>query len=450
MTEPARSPHPRQSGPAVLRLAASSPAELADRLRAVARGGRHPGQPDDPGLPCRLALLTPTPDRLALAQELVLRERSWAGPADLWYTTDPVLRPGRPGRVAFLFPGLSAHDRPPLDDVAGAFGLPGYQPDRTGTVGGRTWDLLHTGRLLDGALRRMGIRPDLVAGHSAGEWSALFSAGRWAAEAFDDFARRMGPDAYQLPDVAFAVVGCPVVEARRLIDGVADVVISHDNSPRQTVLCGTDAAIHSAFARIADPSVPRTVLPFRSGFHSPMLAPYLDPVAAILRAVPLRAATVPVWSATTVDRYPDDESALGRLLVRHLVSPVRFRELVQRLHDEGTRVFVQVGHGSLAAFVRDTLHGQRHVVVSASEGRPDGLAALARLAAALWVQGLRPDFAVLPGADDAAHPAGPPAPGAVDDPVLAAFQAVLDEVADASREVLGGWQRRHRGDRVRP
>ncbi|MEU4563479.1 acyltransferase domain-containing protein [Actinoplanes sp. NPDC023936] len=403
----------------VLRLASESPAGLAALLST-------PGRPATTAGPCRLALFSPTPERLALAREVVSREQRWDGPGGLWYSTTPV---AQPARIAFLFPGLSAHERPPLDDVADAFGLPRYRPDHTGTVGGRTGDLLHTGRLLNAALRRMGLRPDLVAGHSAGEWSALFAAGRWPETAFEEFVRRMGPDAYRLPDVAFAVVGCPATEARRLIDGVADVVISHDNSPVQTVLCGTDTAIGTVFRRISDPAVPRTVLPFRSGFHSPMLAPYLDPVASVLRDVPLCPGEVPVWSATTVGRYPEDDAALRRLLVRHLVAPVRFRELVEQLYEEGVRVFIQVGNGSLDRFVRDSLTGRAVTVVSASRGRPDGLAELGRMAAALWAQGLEPDFSVLPGAS-----------AVVRDPVAAEFQALLDEVAGAGRDVLTGWQ----------
>jgi hypothetical protein len=75
-------------------------------------------------------------------------------------------------------------------------------------------------------------------------------------------------------------------------------------------------------------------------------------------------------------------------VLRHLVEPVRFRELTRRLHDAGIRAFVQAGPGSLTGFAEDTLRDLDFMAVAATVPQRDGLAQLRRVAAALWAHGL--------------------------------------------------------------
>ena len=75
-------------------------------------------------------------------------------------------------------------------------------------------------------------------------------------------------------------------------------------------------------------------------------------------------------------------------MLRHLVEPVRFRELTQRLHETGIRAFVQAGPGSLTGFAEDTLRDLDFLTVAATVPQRDGLAQLRRVAAALWAHGL--------------------------------------------------------------
>jgi len=394
--------------PEILRLAAASPRDLVRRLRSPT--------PDGPeaDLPVRVAVANPTASRLALAAGIVARGVPWRGGQDVWFTPDPLLGTGS---LVFMFPGLDANDRPVLDEVSAEFGLPRVVADRTGTVGGHTVDVLRTGWLLDKALRRLGVTPDVVVGHSCGEWSALFSAGLAAPEAFDGFVRRMGPDAFPLPGVVFAAIGTGAAAAEHLVDADPDVVVSHHNSPCQTVICGPDPSVRRCLDRL-DATVPRKVLPFRSGFHTPMLRPYLPPITAILDGLPLRPPAGALWSAITAAPYPTGERAIRALLHRHLVERVRFRETVERLYANGARAFVQVGRGSLTTFVADTLDGRDHLAVSAGSSPPE----LHRAVAALWVDGLTPD---------------PPS-----DPVVREFAALLREMELATRAVVGLWERR--------
>src|SRR5262249_8439507 len=161
-----------------------------------------------------------------------------------------------------------------------------------------------------------------------------------------------------------------------------------DNCPHQSVICGDPAGIAEALDRFARRQVLAQELPFRSGFHSPMFAPYLEPIRGHWNRMPLQAPRVPLWSATTCERYPDQADAMLELLADHLLQPVRFRELIERVHDDGVRVFVQVGLGSLTGFIDDTLKERDHLTVAAHVTKQTGLGQLARLAAALWVEGV--------------------------------------------------------------
>jgi phosphopantetheinyl transferase len=171
------------------------------------------------------------------------------------------------------------------------------------------------------------------------------------------------------------------------------VFVSHDNCDHQAILCGPHGAIEEAQARLRAARVLFEVLPFRSGFHSPALARQVDYYVSHLDRVAFRAPSVPMWSATTCTPYPADDAAIRELFRDHLLQPVRFRELVQALYADGVRVFVQVGTGSLCAFVDDVLAGKPHQAVNLVSAYHAGMDQLRRACAALYVEGAGVDLA---------------------------------------------------------
>ncbi|MCU1692662.1 MAG: type polyketide synthase [Frankiales bacterium] len=385
----------------VLRLAAADHAGLRLLLAGSDVEVLAAGLPDDArtDLPCRLAVVDPTEKRLALARRVAEKGGAWRGRNDVWCSPRPLLRDG--GRVAFLFPGLESEFAPRVDDVAAHFGLPAPAlfggADLVGDVGRHGAAVSTVGRLLDGALRRLGVMPDAVAGHSVGEWAAMVAGGLYAADATDRFLASFDPDALQVPGLAFAALGtsADVVLAALADRGEREVVLSHDNAPHQAVVCGPLARVEALVTDLRVSGVLGQVLPFRSGFHTPMLAPYLAPLQEASERFALQRPSTPVWSGTTAAPFPDDEAAVRALFVRHLLEPVRFRPLVENLYDAGFRVFVQLGVGQLPALVGDTLRDREHLAVAAASPRHDGLAQLRRVACALWVEGAEPALPLL-------------------------------------------------------
>lgn len=209
----------------VLRLAADSPEQLAELLAADDRdllsaaaadsiGALATAAPATAAPPCRVAIADPTAKRLALARRAVARGRAWRGRSDVWFAPRPLLGADRAdpaaGRIAFLFPGLESEFAPRVDDVADHLGLPrpsasagpgtaqDPQAARVGDIGRHGVGVVAVGRLLETALRRMGVHPDAMAGHSVGEWTAMIASGVYAGASVDAFLESFDPDALRV------------------------------------------------------------------------------------------------------------------------------------------------------------------------------------------------------------------------------------------------------------
>ncbi|MDH6128072.1 type I polyketide synthase [Kitasatospora sp. GP82] len=389
----------------VLRLAADGPERLAQLLTADDSAVLAAGLPErgGPAPRCRVAVVDPTGKRLALARRALAGERAWRGRGDVWFVPEPLLGTGR---VAFLFPGLEGEFTPRVDDVADHFGLPRPLPAdgasgsaaRVGDIGRHGVGVVAVGRLLDAALRRIGVRPDGVAGHSVGEWTAMITSGLYSGASVDSFLESFDPDTLHVPGLSFAALGAPadrVLKALATVDGMAEVVLSHDNAPQQSIVCGPEQPVTELVRWFRRQGVLGQVLPFRSGFHTPMLGPYLGPIRQAAERFELHRPTVPVWSGTTASPFPPTKAGVRALFIRHLLEPVRFRPLVEALYAAGFRAFVQMGTGQLGSLVGDTLGDREHLVVAANSPNRDGLSQLRRVAAALWADGAEPDAAAL-------------------------------------------------------
>ncbi|GLZ40427.1 beta-ketoacyl synthase N-terminal-like domain-containing protein [Actinokineospora sp. NBRC 105648] len=355
----------------VLRLAADTPDDLADLLDSGSSQGN--GR-------CRIAVVEPTERKLATARRALAAGQPWRG-GDVWFSPRPLLPEHR---IAFVYPGLEADFAPQVSDVAARFGVPA--PDLTAdTLARHGTALVAVSRLLDTALRAQGVRPDVLAGHSVGEWTAMVTSGMYDATQLDAVLAAFDLDGFRVPDLVFATVGASADWLAPRLRG--EVTLTHDNSPNQCVVCGPAEHVRALLTELLDERVLGQELPFRSGFHTPRLRPYLDQIRADSDELTLRPPAVPVWSATTVAPYPDDVDEVRALFYRHLLEPVRFRPLVERLYDNGVRVFVQVGPGQVAGLIGDVLRDRDHLAVAASSPRRGGLAQLARVLAAVWAEG---------------------------------------------------------------
>jgi Acyl transferase domain/Polyketide synthase dehydratase len=405
--------------------------------------------------PVRLGIVDPTDRKLRLARRLVAKGEPWRGRSDIWFTPEGFAH--RDGKIAFLFPGVEPTfevETVDLPALGARFGIDVPVMERD-TVPHQSRSIFRLGLFLDAVLRQVGIRPDLVAGHSIGEWAGTVCSGMVPPAHADELVAFIDLDAVELPDVDFAALSAGADTAAAVVADIDGVVLSHDNCPIQSVVCGPPAAVDQALAELRRRNVLGYKLDFQSGFHTPAIAPMIEGIRALAQALPFGPGHTPMWSSTITAPYPPTHDAIVALHLRHLVEPVRFRSLVERLHhDAGARIFLQIGLGSLPGFINDTLRDDDHLSISLLSPKRTALAQLHRVVTALWVEGLALEDSVkiaaaapaalsqtVPAApspaDEPALSAFPSAAAApfVDDPLLAAAD-MLQQAAHAGRDVV--------------
>ncbi len=243
---------------------------------------------------------------------------------------------------------------------------------------------------------RLGLRPDMAAGHSYGELAALATAGAFDFDALMrlSHARAEAMTTSMTGDAGLmAAVRLDEQALRPLLADFADVVIANCNSPIQTVIAGPSAAVRAACAFLAARSVGAKVLETDRAFHSPLMAKSRRRFADALATQPIAAPRWPVYSNVSAGLHgaPDEIRAA---LAEHLVSPVRFTEEVERMYADGARLFIEFGPRQvLAGLVAKILNGRPHAIIAVDRG-DKGLPGLLDAAAQLAV--LLPDFDAAP------------------------------------------------------
>jgi [acyl-carrier-protein] S-malonyltransferase len=202
------------------------------------------------------------------------------------------------------------------------------------------------------AVERVGLAPGACAGHSLGEYTALTATG---ALSFADGVRVVAARGEAMQDAAddnpgtmAAVLGLEdddVDAACRTADG--DVWVANFNAPGQVVISGNAEAVsRAADAARALGAKKVMALPVGGAFHTPMMAPARDELRKALVDATLREPDVPV--VANIDaRVHTEAEEWRRLLSAQLSSPVRWRQSVRRLLDDGATTLVELGPGGV-------------------------------------------------------------------------------------------------------
>lgn len=188
-------------------------------------------------------------------------------------------------------------------------------------------------------VRELGLRPDCVAGHSFGELVALHCAGALDAESLVGLARRRGElmrEAAATPGAMLAVAADRVRVAEVLAGGgFEDIWPANHNSPRQTVLSGSAAAVERARSAFSAAGIASRGLSASTAFHSPLVAPAVEPLAAHLRTVTFSEPRIEVYGNTDAAPYPSCPDAVRRRVAGHLASPVLFQDQIEAMYAAG-------------------------------------------------------------------------------------------------------------------
>jgi acyl transferase domain-containing protein len=239
-------------------------------------------------------------------------------------------------------------------------------------------------------LRSFGVEPQMVAGHSYGEFTALAAAGvvdeahlLRISEARGRFIEMCGDDAGTM-----AAVHAERTVIDELLDA-NDVVLANSNAPSQFVVSGSRDSIARAIAWCAERRIGAKELKVACAFHSPLVAPAKERLAEVLAETTLAAPRLPVFSNTTAERYPDEPDEIVALLSEHLARPVEFAREIEAMYQSGAGLFVEVGPGTvLTDLVKRILGDRDHVAVSVDRQGASGVAQLLHCLATLVTEGV--------------------------------------------------------------
>jgi [acyl-carrier-protein] S-malonyltransferase len=229
-------------------------------------------------------------------------------------------------------------------------------------------------------LASRGIRPDIVAGHSLGEYSANVAAGTLAFTDAVAVVRRRGrymQEAVPVGEGAMAaILGLDAASVKRACEEAADgevVSPANINSAGQVVIAGTLSAVQRAGERARALGAKHVVpLPVSAPFHCALMKPAEERLAPELRALVVRPPRVPI--VANVDATPKrDAAAAIDALVRQVSSPVLWDDIMRRLASEGVTTYVEVGPGRVLSGLARRLHTDAEVFAF---GAPDDLDAI--------------------------------------------------------------------------
>ncbi len=196
------------------------------------------------------------------------------------------------------------------------------------------------------------VKPDMVAGHSLGEFSALVVNG---ALSFEDGLKLVSQRALAMqkaceitPSTMAAVLNLDdkiVEDICASIDGV--VVAANYNCPGQLVISGEYKAVELACEKMKEAGAKRAlILPVGGAFHSPMMEPAREELAAAIEATTFSTPICPVYQNVTASAVSDANEIKKNLIIQ-LTAPVKWTQSVQQMIADGATSFTEVGPGKV-------------------------------------------------------------------------------------------------------
>lgn len=195
-------------------------------------------------------------------------------------------------------------------------------------------------------------QPDMVAGHSLGEFSALVACG---ALAFDDalLLVRARAEAMQRacelqPGTMAAVLALPDEKVEQICQGIDDIVVAANfNCPGQVVISGTESGIDAAVPVLKEAGARRALkLAVGGAFHSPLMQPAADDLGKAIEATTFHQPICPIYQNVCATPQTDPE-AIRRNLLAQLTLPVRWTQSVNQMIADGATEFYEFGPGDV-------------------------------------------------------------------------------------------------------
>ncbi len=251
-------------------------------------------------------------------------------------------------------------------------------------------------------LQKYGINPDVVIGHSLGEYAALVAAG---VLTFSEALQVVSVRGREMAKVSMADNGCMAAVSAPLdkvetilqtIDGY--VVLANINSPVQSVIGGATAAVDQALIAFQEAGFQAVKIPVSHAFHTQIVAPASGPMMQVIERMDVQTPQLPIIANVTGELYPTSKAEIVSILGAQVASPVQMVKSMQTLYSMGVRIFVEVGPKRvLNALATDNLKDRSDVTILATNHpRKGGKASFNEALCGLYAAGV--------GAAELEHP----------------------------------------------
>ncbi|GAX59675.1 polyketide-type polyunsaturated fatty acid synthase PfaA [Candidatus Scalindua japonica] len=277
-----------------------------------------------------------------MMRELALR---FSVVADVLSEADELLREQFSSRFGnnvrlshFIFP-RGTYTEEARDEATKALTQTDVAQPALGAVGIGLWKLM----------RSFGLKPDMLGGHSYGEFIAFFAGGFIDADDLISLSEARGRfivDAVKEAGMelgTMAVVHTSRENVEKAILGIDDVIVANHNAPKQIIISGLKSAVKEAMAKLVESGVATSEIAVSAAFHSSFVKPAQTPLANMINKIDWRIGELPVYSNTTGKKHIDDISQIKQTMAEHLVRPVEFVSQIEAMYSDGARVFLELG-----------------------------------------------------------------------------------------------------------
>ena len=259
---------------------------------------------------------------------------------------------------------------------------------------------------IEAALNSHGHKPDMVAGHSLGEYAALMSAGILDMDGALRAAAARGTEmgSVEIDDKGLmASVTAPYDRIAEIIEDVDGYVIAaNKNSPKMTVIAGETEPVKAAMSRFEAEGFQTVALATSHAFHSRIVAPANEPLRRFLESLEINWPNIPITSNVDGGWYPmddggDSKAAMLSKLAPQMASSVEWTKQINSMYDAGARLFLEVGpKRALTVFASQILEGKPALPVMTNHPKAGGIATFLSALGTLALAGRTPQW---PGRD---------------------------------------------------
>lgn len=333
----------------------------------------------------------------------------------IYYTSEPL---AAKGKVAFVFPGEGSQYLNMLSDLCihfpevqaafdaadGAAKNPNAYPpsldifpppffseeeakaaeQRLFRIDRATEAVLTSDGAMYTLLANLGIKPDMTAGHSAGEWIGMAAAGVLDIDEFvgsmstlNAMYRKLEDDA-NIPRAAMLACGADRDKVSRLVNELGcKLYIANDNCPHQIVIVVELADAERVSKHLLAAGVFVERLPYDRGYHTPVFTYICDPLRKFFGSLNIKPPQAALYGCTTAKLFPTQPKEIVDLAADTFARPIVFRDMIEQMYADGARIFIEAGPGNnTTGFVDDILRGKPHLAVATNVPRRSGISGL--------------------------------------------------------------------------